>query len=145
MARIEKSIEIKAPAEKVWQLLFWDRLPEWMDGIKKAEYTSEKRAEVGATAHVISEAAGVKAEWDVEITEYVENEKATWRSTAGNITAFGTTTLKPTEAGTEINLVIDYELPYSILGKIIDRLMVGKEMEKGFERALEKLKNILEK
>ena len=46
MARIEKSIEIKAPAEKVWQLLFWDRLPEWMDTIKKAVYTSEKRAGV---------------------------------------------------------------------------------------------------
>jgi len=145
LARIEKSIEIKAPAKKVWQLLFWDRIPEWMDILERAEYTSEKRAGVGATAHVIGEAAGVKAEWDVEVTEYVENEKAIWRSTAGNVTALGTTTLKPTKAGTEITLVMDYELPYSILGKIINKLMVGKEMEKDFERALEKLKNILEK
>ena len=115
-----------------------------MDVIEKAECTSEKRAGVGATFHVIG-AIEPKAEFDVEITEYVENEKATWRSTAGNFTAFGTTTQKPTEEGTEITFVIDYELPYSILGKIIDKLMVSREIEKGIERAFEKLKNILEK
>ena len=145
MARIERSIEIKAPAEKVWPLLFWDRLPEWLDMFKKVVCTSEKRAEVGATFHVTSETAGVKGEFDVEITELIENEKGGWRSTAGNFTAFGTTTLKPTETGSEVTFTIDYELPYSILGKIIDKLMVGRGIEKDFERGLEKLKNILEK
>ena len=146
MARIEKSIEIKVPAEKVWQLLFWDRIPEWMDIIKKAEYTSKDKDSVGATAHVIGgETAGIKTEWDVEITEYVKNERATWRTTAGNITAIGLTTLNPTEAGTKLAFVIDYDLPYSIFGKIIDKLVVSREAEKGIERALEKLKNILEK
>ena len=145
MARIEKSIEIGVPPEKVWPMLYWDRLPEWLDGIKEAEYTSEEKDAVGATAHVIGETAGIKAEFDVEITEYIENKKATWRSTAGNLTAIGLTTLKPTEAGTELTLVMDYDLPYSILGKIVDKLVVGREMENGFERGLKKLKNILEK
>lgn len=145
MARIEKSIEIKVPAEKIWPLLFWDRIPEWMDIIKKAEYTSEKRDEVGATAHVIGEAVGIKVEWDVEITEYVEYEKAVWRSTGGNVTAIGLTTLKPTEAGTELKFVIDSELPYLILGKVVDKLVVSRKTEKGIERALKNLKNILEK
>ena len=63
----------------------------------------------------------------------------------GNFTAFGTTTLKPTEEGTEIRFVIDYELPYSILGKIIDKLMVSGEIENSFKKGLVKLKNIVEK
>jgi len=145
LARIEKSIEISAPPEKVWPMLYWDRVPEWLDGIKEAEYTSEEKDCVGATAHVIGETAGVKVEFDVEITEYIENEKATWRSTAGNFTAIGLTALKPTEMGTELTLMMDYDLPYSILGKIVDKLMVGREIEKGFERSLKKLKNTIEK
>lgn len=145
MTRIEKSIEIRAPPEKVWPLLFWDGLPEWYPYIKRAEYTSKKRAAVGATAHVIGEAEGQKFEYDAEVTEYVENERATWRTTSGNWTAFGSTTLKPTKAGTKVTMVTNYELPYSILGKIIDGLKVRKSMEKGHERALENLKSIVEK
>jgi len=145
LTRIEKSIEIRAPPEKIWPLLFWDKVPEWYPYIKKAKYTSKKRADVGATAHIIGEAEGQKFEYDAETTEYVENERAAWRTTSGNWTAFGTTTLKPTETGTKVTMVINYELPYSILGKIIDRLKARKSMDKGLERALENLKSMVEK
>ncbi len=144
MARIEKSIEIKALPEKIWQMLQWDRIPEWLDGIKEAEYTSEHREGVGATAHVKAEAGGVKVEFDIEITEYIENEKASWRTTAGNFTAIGQTNLQPTKKGTELTLMMDYELPYSILGKIVDKVLVGRETAAGFERGLKKLKNMIE-
>jgi hypothetical protein len=40
---------------------------------------------------------------------------------------------------------MDYALPYSILGKIIDKLRVSKEMEKNIERGLNKMKDVLEK
>jgi len=145
LARIEKSIEIAVPPEKVWSMLFWDRIPEWLDGIKEAEYTSEEKDGVGATAHVVGETAGIKVEFDIEITKYTKYEGASWRTTAGNFTAIGFTSLKPTEAGAELTLVIDYDLPYSILGKIVDKLLVGRDMEKGFESGLGKLKSMLEK
>ncbi len=145
LARIEKSIEIRAPPEKVWGLLSWDRHPEWLDIIKSARWTSEKHAGVGATAHVIGEVAGRKFEWNLKFTEYVEKEKGTWHTTAGDLKAIGSTTLEPTKIGTKLTFVINYDLPYSILGKIIDKLMISKETERSVERGLEKLKNILEK
>ena len=40
MGNIEKSIEIKAPPEKVWEMLAFDRLPEWMF-FERVEYTKE--------------------------------------------------------------------------------------------------------
>jgi hypothetical protein len=44
LARIEKSIEIKASSEKVWEMLALDRWPEWMEeGWKNPKYTSEVR------------------------------------------------------------------------------------------------------
>ena len=41
--------------------------------------------------------------------------------------------------------MIDYELPYSVLGKLIDKLRVHKALEKSFDIGLKKLKDILEK
>lgn len=143
MTKVERSIEIKASPEKIWELISWDRFPEWYPYIKKSKYTSKKRAGVGATAHVIGDAEGQKFEYDAEVTEYVENERAAWRTTSGNWTAFGSTTLKPTEVGTKVTIAMNYELPYSILGKIIDKLKVRKSMEKGLERALENLKSMV--
>lgn len=144
MARVEKSIEIEVTPDRIWEMLFWDRIPEWLEGIKEAIYTSEEKRNVGATAHVKAETAGVKVEFGVEITEYVENEGAAWRTTAGNFTAIGSTILKPTKIGTELTLMMDYELPYSILGKIVDKVLVSKETADGFQEGLEKLKEMLE-
>ena len=117
-------------------------------GPKSVEYTSEVRTpedkyRVGASAHITGKHG---EEFDFEITESIENKKMTTRSTSGNVTLFGTFSLKPTEAGTEITNVVDYEMPYSILGKIIDKLVVGRKVEKeiDMERSLEKLKSILE-
>ena len=144
MARIEKTIRISVPPEKVWHMLFWDRIPEWLEGIKEAEYTSKEKDVIGATAHVVGETAGIKVEFDIEITEYNKNSGASWRTKAGNFTANGNTILKPTETGVELTLVMECDLPYSILGKIIDKLLVSREMEQGFDNGLKKLKDTLE-
>jgi uncharacterized membrane protein len=126
-------------------MLFWDRLPEWLPGMKEVEYTSVKKDVVGATAHVVGESSGIELDFDVEKTEYVENKKASWRTTGGNFTAVGYSVLKPTDKGTEVTLNFDYDLPYSILGKIVDKLLVSKDMEEGFDTGLNNLKNMLEK
>jgi uncharacterized membrane protein len=145
MARIEKSIEIKAPPEKVWPYVFWDRVPEYLDTIKKAEYTSKEKLGVGATAHIWSSVAGSKDEWEAETTEWIENRKHAWRTISGNLTAIGSMTYTPIKGGTKATFVMDYDLPYSVLGKLIDKLRVSKEMDKGMEQAMKKLKERAEK
>jgi uncharacterized protein YndB with AHSA1/START domain len=136
LTRIEKSIEIKAPSEKVWEMLAFDRHPEWFEERKNAEYTSEVRTpedkyRVGVSAQITEKHFG---KFDVEITESLENEKNV-------IEIF---TLKPTEVGTKITFVADGEVPNPIYW-ILEKLFVHRAIEKGTERSLEKLKNILEK
>ena len=46
MGRIENSIEIKAPPEKIWEMLAFDRIQEWDKSYgvglgERVEYTSE--------------------------------------------------------------------------------------------------------
>ena len=145
LARIEKSIEINAPLDKVFSLIRWDKVPEYYDSIKKVEWTSEPKMMVGATVHVVSEIAGSKGEWNAEVTEYKNNEKVSWRTTGGSMTIIYNATLDPAKAGTKLITAFDYELPYSVLGKLIDKLRVHKALEKEAEKALQKMKEIAEK
>jgi len=145
LTRIEKSIEIKASPEKVYPMLFWDGCMKWFAPFKKVDYTSKIKNKTGTTVHVIAEAGGLKAEFDGENTETIENEKVAWRTTSGNFTGFGFNAVSPTKSGTKVTMMFDYELPYSLLGKIIDKLRFQKALEKSIETSLNKLKDMMEK
>ena len=145
LARIEKSIEINASPEKVWPMVFWDRVPEYIDSIKKAKYTCEEKACVGATAHIFSDVGGIKNEWDAKTTEWIENKKHAWSTFGGNFKAIGSMTFNPIADGINATFLMDYDLPYSVFGKLIDKLRVSKDMDQSMERGMRILKKIAEK
>ena len=141
MVRIEKSVEIKAPTEKVWEMLAFDRMPEWMYW-KSVAFISEVRTpedkyRLGASAHV----AEKHAKYDMEITESLENEKIMYIAHPGRSTMTLTYTLKPVEGGTEVTYACacwGYWILCSICGLFGDKLF-------GVESSLNNLKSILEK
>jgi uncharacterized membrane protein len=147
LGRIEKSIEIGAPREKVWEMLALDRLPEWNEEYGDVKYTSEVRNpedkySVGARSHTKMKGAG---EIDFEVTESLENEKMTFRmlgKRANNTVV--TYVLESIDDGTRFVYVMTYELPWGILGKGLGKLVKGSLAKEG-KKALEKLKSILEK
>ncbi len=145
LTRVEKSIEIIAPAERIWPLLFWERTPEWYAPFKTVTHTNEIKNAVGETVHVTGEIAGMKAEWNGETTEKIDNERVAWRSIGGSFTGFGSHLLTPTKAGTKVTMVLDYDMPYSVLGKIMDKLRFHKAFEKSIYDGLQKLKDMAER
>lgn len=100
--------------------------------------------EVGATVHVLSNIGGVLGEWDAEITESIDNQSISWRTTSGYPTIIYHASIVPSKFGTKIITAFDYELPYSTLGKIVDKLRVHKVFEKDAERALQKIRDVAE-
>jgi uncharacterized protein YndB with AHSA1/START domain len=148
------SIEIRAPAEKVWELLALDRWAEWDEGtqklVKRVDYLSGIRApedkfRVGATANLIDKKDRVYLA--SEVIESLENAKLVYLLRADGHQFVHqisqTFTLEPVEGGTRLTLVMDYEkLGWGILGKAIIKSMTSG---KGTEKQLENLKNILEK
>ena len=147
MGRIEKSIEVKATPEKVWEMLALDRQAEWMGEWKSAKYTSEIRTpedkyRVGASAHVMEK----HGEFDLEITESLENEKITALSKGKHkypwmggkrATMTVTYTLKPIDEETKLTYAMDYKISTVDLAK--------GTLAKSIEKSLKNLKNILEK
>jgi uncharacterized membrane protein len=148
LTRMEKSIEIKAPPKKVWEMLAFDRMPEYMDvaETESAKYISEVRTpedkyRVGASAHMIEK----HGEYDVEITESIKNERMTFRPKPDFKYKYTSTfILKPVEEGTKLTVIYDLEMPWGILGKALYKIWQGAE-EKMIERSMEKMKGILER
>jgi len=147
LTRMEKSIVIKAPPEKVWEMLTLERWPEWQVGaagafldLKDLKYTSEvntpkDKYRVGATAYP---SAHPKA--DFKVTESIENEKITYLHGGESSMAY---ILKPTDEGTGLTYALDSEFK-SMQDKILMKIF-GRLGERDVMRSLEKLKAILEK
>ena len=146
MTKLTKSIEIEASPEKVFAFLNdMKKMNEVTKGFSEAEYTSKGPVGVGTTLHYIGKAGGQQAEWDMEITEFVKNKKMAAHTIGkGKFKMNASYTLESTAKGTKLMWSGDYELPYSILGKINDKLRVSKDIEKSIEKQQRDMKKALE-
>jgi uncharacterized protein YndB with AHSA1/START domain len=154
LGRVKKSIEIKAPPEKVWEMLTFDRLPEWTDTFgERVEYTSEvhtpqDKYRVGATAQGIPTKPGDDY-CRFEITESLEHEKITYRAweetLVGTLSMLTTYALEPVEPDTKFTYELESELPFGILGKFLEKLYARRWTETMIWKPLERLKSIVEK
>jgi len=86
MARIEKTVEINAPPEKIWPYIQPEKMVEWYKPFKKIEWTSTEKDREGSTFHIVSEFSGMKAESDAEVTSVIPNKQGVWRTTSGPYT-----------------------------------------------------------
>ncbi|MDH5703124.1 MAG: SRPBCC family protein [Aigarchaeota archaeon] len=149
MGGIERSIEIRAPPEKVWEMLALDRWSEWqvgggftslqMEGIKFTSEvnTPEDKYRVGASARP-------KWEGTFKVTESLKNEMITYLIEEPGRNSAITLVLEPAEEGTKLTYAVSYEMPWGIFGKFLEKFLKGIG-EGQLEKSLEKLKSILEK
>ena len=73
-----------------------------------------------------------------------ENKKIAWECKPPQKNK-GSLAVEPIDDGTRVVFEMEYELPYSIIGMIIDRLKVRREMEDDVSKGLKNLRGILEK
>lgn len=149
MARIERSIVIEAPVEKVFAFVtdldnFIKTQPPEMEmevlsrdeGPQRAGFIAKVRAKVGDQVW----------ELEVETTEFVKNKKHAARQKGGPMKKFDMLDMfEPADGGTKWTSIVEYELPYSLLGKLIDKLKVRKDMEKSMDYSAKKTKELIEK
>ena len=145
MGKVTKSVEIEASPEEVFDFINdMEKMNKARAGFTEGEWTS-KVVGVGRTAHYVGKAGGSQAEWDMETTEFVKNKKVSGRTVgASKFKMSGSWTLEPTAKGTKVTYSMDYELPYSIIGKVIDKLRVGKDLDKRVGEMMENIKKTLE-
>jgi carbon monoxide dehydrogenase subunit G len=146
LGNLTKSIEIEASPEEVFSFCMdTKKMNEASKGFAEQEYTSEGPVGVGTTRHHIAKIGGQEREMDMEITEFVKNKKISDHTIgASKAKIAGSWTFEPTAKGTKLTVSTDYEVPYSVLGKVIDKLKLSKEMDKTMGKLLENIKKALE-
>ena len=146
LGKASRSIEIEASPEKVFAFMCdMEKMNEITKGVEEEEYTSKGPIGVGTTRHVVSKTGRFKQEIDVEITEFVKDRKVSFRTIgASRVKMNVTQSFEPTAKGTKLTVTNDYEPPYSILGKLVDKIMIHKNAEKNMERTLKNMKKALE-
>jgi len=103
--RFESSIEIKAPAGKVWALI--DKLeewPQWMPSIKKIERVSKGPLTVGSELLVVAKVSGLMVKLPMTITEFIPERSVVMKGKAlgTNLTRFYN--LEPVNGKTRVTI-----------------------------------------
>jgi ligand-binding SRPBCC domain-containing protein len=147
--KFEKSIVIEAPAEKVFDFMTdIDKIVETQPPEMKMMVLSRDKGPVGVGSKVRLRAKAGGQVWEVEeeTIELVKNRRHVHRQKSGAMKKLEATDLfEPTEKGTKLTTILEYELPYFLLGKVIDKLKVRKDLEKSMDYSMKKTKELIEK
>jgi hypothetical protein len=148
LGKVTGSIEIGASPEKVFDFVISEKMNDLMKEFVEGKWTSAGPIGLGSTAHYVGMHKRNKGEeWNAVVTEFVKNKNLTMHLTGANKRSHDQTnyyTFEPTVKGTKMTLTLDYEMPYSVLGKLIDALLVKNLVEKGNNEVMENLKKAIE-
>ena len=141
MAKIEESIEIKSPINKVFAYTTdaksW---PKWQP-FPEAEQTSKGPMGVGATTRGTIHLMGLNMKWTAKVTEYELNKKFGKDITSGPLTNEQHNTYIPVDVGTKFTIV--YNVKVGGVMKPFSPVIVSS-LRKALKKALGNLKGILE-
>jgi uncharacterized protein YndB with AHSA1/START domain len=142
MVKIEESMEIKHPVDKVFAYTTVAKnWPKWQSFMPEAEQTSQGPMTVGTTFKGVSHMMGRSMQWTAIATEYESNKKWGKNITCGSMAIEEHVTYNPVEGGTTFTIVYDMKVGGFL--KLLSPLMASS-MRKETKKSLGNLKNILE-
>jgi uncharacterized membrane protein len=142
MARIEESVEIKRPIDRVLAYTTdaksW---PKWQSILPEAEQTSQGPVGVGTTFKGISRMMGLSMKWTAKATEYEPNRHFGKTITSAGMIVKQHNTYDPIEGGTKFTIM--YDMKVRGLFKLFSPMLVST-MRKELKKSLGNLKRVLE-
>lgn len=141
VGRVVASAHIARPPANVHAFLSdFDRYPEWIPFTKKVTSVDRRPGVVGTV--YTERGTGGRSRWEVVAHEPAARE--VHEGDVGIAKVRIEMTMKPDGAGTAYQHVIDYRMTIPVLGWVIDKLVLGRQMRKGTETIVRNLKRILE-
>jgi len=144
MPRLDNSIDIRAPADKVFQYISDPATqPEWVKWAKESEATSLEKQGLGTTTSMLMQVGPRKERVETIVTEYKANEYLARRNTRG-MEMTDRLAVVPLGDTTKVAWSIDYVPPMGALGKLVDVLFMVRLFDQLMKDSLALLKQRLE-
>ena len=144
--RVQRSVEIAAPPEKVWPYFVEpEKVLQWCTTFKRFEYCGAQHSGVGTPVYIEEQAGGRLSKMQFEVTEWSENEKLGLRMVSGAsypryVQEYS---LESCPSGSRVTFEEEVELPYGVIGKLLG--VVGERMSAATVAKMEaKLKELVE-
>jgi uncharacterized membrane protein len=144
MARIEKSIEINAPANVVFEhIQNLDRWPEWWPRLRNATGHKSQIIENGSTYDYVHQMLGLPLNGKGTITELIPNKQASM-TTEGGIDSKWDLRVDAAGDKTKVSATVEYTVPGQLFGRVADALVIERLNSLELEYGLENLKSLSE-
>ena len=141
MAKVERTITINAPVEKVFAYIT-DPTNELEFVPSITDIRNIQGEGVGKTYDWTYKMLGIPLSGKSETIEYKPNERYVSKSSGGVVSTW-TWMFKSEAGGTQVNLVIEYTVPVPVLGKFAERLAL-RQTEREADLAMATLKDRLQ-
>ncbi len=141
MEKVERSIAINAPVEKVFNYIS-DPMTQidWMPSLMNVKDVSGSG--VGQYHRWTYKMAGLLFEGETTTTAHIQNEWLVAQS-KGGITSTFSFRFKVHDGGAMLNLVIEYTVPVPVIGKIAEKILL-KRNEREADLAMTNIKEEME-
>ncbi|MFU8875139.1 SRPBCC family protein [Micromonospora sp. SL4-19] len=129
MSGVMEHVEVDVPIRTAYdQWTQFEEFPHFMEGVQEVRQLSD------TMTHWTVEIAGVKREFDAEITEQLPDERVAWRATEGTRQAGVVTFHRLDEGHTRVTLQMEFE-PHGMVEQAGDKLgMVDRRARGDLER-----------
>ncbi|MER6216300.1 SRPBCC family protein [Streptomyces sp. NPDC001272] len=126
MSQVKESIEVDVPVTTAYnQWTQFESFPQFMEGVERIEQVDR------TLTHWVTKVAGVKREFDAEITEQIPDTKVAWVTVGGETEQSGLVTFRPIDpAHTEVTLMMDFD-PQGMAESIGDKMGFVDRQVKG--------------
>ena len=126
MSQIQESVDVEVPVRTAYnQWTEFESFPAFMSGVESVTQIDDTHT------HWVTDVAGVKREFDAEITEQHPDERVAWRSTGGEAEHAGVVTFhRLDESTTRVMIQIDWN-PSGLAEKVGSAVNVDRRQVKG--------------
>lgn len=144
MPNVTVTRRIEAPADVVFRTVAHvEQFSQAVPGILRVEFLSEVKSGVGARFRETRMMMGREASTELEVTEYVENERVRIVSEAGGALWDTVFTVAPDGEGTALKMVMDAR-PQTLSARTLVPLILGT-VQKAVEEDMDAVKSFCER
>lgn len=116
MDEITATVEVRVPVRTAYdQWTQFEQFPQFMEGVESVQQLDDTHL------HWVAEIAGVRREWDAEITEQLPDQRIAWKATDGTSNAGVVTFHRLDDDSSRVALQLDVE-PEGLVEAIGEKL-----------------------
>ncbi len=123
MVKVQATGMINAPRKEIWRFITSpENFHKYIDSYYEGNFLTQNRTGLGATFRWYTKFWGKNIESTESIIKWVENERVEYEGKMAGVCFHSQMILNSAGDSTEFIIIIDYKIPYSILGKFLDLL-----------------------